>query len=204
VVLSKREKYIVIATVAAIALFVLDELVLSPYMDTLAQISTDTDAAIKQLTDANDVFSKQGKLRKVWAQMRGGLKSDQSEARSQAEHSLVDWSRWAGVAVTSSKSSVPSKAGSFQVLNYEVGGNTSMAAAARMLWAVEQSPIPFRVNEIELSSRPENTDNLTIRLNTSTICRTSASPAMAPATQPSTKPSVATANPTSRPAGDEE
>jgi hypothetical protein len=168
-VVSKREKYIGILAIGAIALLTLDQFVLSPYLDQLDSISLQQSEAITKLAQANELFAQKNKLKKVWDQMRGGVKTDESDARSQAEHALVDWSQWAGVGVTSSKSNISTKSGAFQVLNYEIGGNTSMAAAARMLWSLEQSPIPFRVNEIELSSRPEGTDSLNVRLSVSTI-----------------------------------
>ena len=187
-VLSKREKYIAVSMIAALTILGLDQLVFSPYMAALDDIDTKTIAASAQLEQDDQLMTQKEKLNAVWKQMRPTLKGDESDARSQAEHALVDWSRWAGVAVTSSKSSISTKSGAFQILNYDIGGNTSMAAASRMLWALEQSPIPFRVNEIELSSRPENTDSLTLRLNASTLSMPGEPQASSPTTAPTTKP----------------
>ena len=57
----------------------------------------------------------------------------------------------------------------FEVLSYDVTATGSTPAVAHLLWALETATIPLRLNEVQISSRPENTDNLTVRMNISTL-----------------------------------
>jgi hypothetical protein len=170
VVLSKREKYIGIGAVTAVALLLLDQFVLSPYFDELDQLGRDSDKAVQQISDNNDLFARQHKLQKVWTDMQtGGLQVDESKADSQAQLAMLQWAQGADMAVTALKTEHVTQEKAFEVLSYDVTVTGSTPGLARLIWAFETATIPLRVNEIQISARPENTDNLTVRMNVSTL-----------------------------------
>ena len=113
-VLSKREKYIGIGAVAAIAILVIDQFVVSPYLDQVDALNRDLTNARQQVADNNLVFERQHKLQQVWNDMQtGGLQVDESQADSQAQmailqsaqsqrrhhHSIEDRARFPGKSV---------------------------------------------------------------------------------------------------------
>ena len=49
---------------------------------------------------------------------------------------------------------------------YNLGGIPSLA---RLLWKVETSPLPVKVDEFMLTAQPQGTDNLSTTLTVSTI-----------------------------------
>jgi hypothetical protein len=170
VVLSKREKYIGIGVAAAVAVAGLYQFVITPFMDQSNQVDSDMIVAKRQLDDDSTLFARKKKLEKVWKDMQnGGLKSDQSEADAQAQHALVDWAQRTQVNVTSLKSEHAAQEGQFQVLSYEITGTATTPTLAHLISALETASIPLRVNEVQLSSRPEHSDNLQIRLTVSTL-----------------------------------
>jgi type II secretion system (T2SS) protein M len=170
VVLSKREKYIGIGAVAAIAILVLDELVVSPYYDQLDALSTGITQAKQQIDQNNLLFERQRVLQKVWTSMQsGGLQVDESQADSQAQLAILQWAGRSDMSVTALKTEHVSPEKDFLVLTYDVTATGSTPGLAHMLWALETATIPICVNEIQISSRPENTDNLTVRMNVSTL-----------------------------------
>jgi hypothetical protein len=170
VVLSKREKYIGIGAAAAIAILVLDQFVISPYFDAVDQLNRDLTKASQTVADNSLVFERQHKLQKVWADMQtGGLQVDESQADSQAQMAILNWAQRSDMAVTALTTEHVSQEKAFEVLTYDVTATGSTPGMARLLWALETATIPLRVNELQVSSRPENTDNLTVRMNVSTL-----------------------------------
>jgi len=93
VVLSKRERYVVIGTTLAIGLFVLDKMILGPVFDYRKQITTAVEDAQKKLEDNKRMFIMQGRSEKLWNQMvtTGGLKADQPTADQQLQVKMHDW-----------------------------------------------------------------------------------------------------------------
>jgi hypothetical protein len=170
VVLSKREKYIGIGAVAAIAILVLDQFVVSPYLDQVDALDHSLTAARQQVADNNLVFERQHKLQQVWNDMQtGGLQVDESQADSQAQEAILQWAQRSEMTVTALKTEHIAQEKAFEILTYDVTATGSTPGLARMLWALETATIPLRLNEVQISSRPENTDNLTVRMNVSTL-----------------------------------
>ena len=177
-ILSKRERYIVIGTVAAIGLLVLDHFVLTPYFDARSTVQTQSDEVTKQLNDASALFSKKRNLTKIWTDIQaGGLKSDPSDAESQAWHAVLDWVQEAGVNPVSLKPGRQTAKGPFLVSDFHVQATGSMSAVSRLLWSVETSSIPLRITDIQLQSRKEGTDDLNLQLGVSTLCQQATSDA---------------------------
>ncbi|MGA3066688.1 MAG: GspMb/PilO family protein [Tepidisphaeraceae bacterium] len=177
-VLSKREKYAGIGAIAAVALLLLDQFVLSPYFDQLDTVSQATDKAVRQISDNADLVAKQIKLEKVWTEMQnGGLQVDESKADSQAQLAMLQWAQRANMVVTALKTEHVAQEKAFEVLSYDITVTGSTPGLARLIWAFETATIPLRVNEIQISSRPENTDNLTVRMNVSTLSLPETNPA---------------------------
>ena len=59
----------------------------------------------------------------------------------------------------------------------QAAGTGSMNAVSRFLWRVETAGIPLRVKEMQLGSRKEGADDLTVQLRLSTIYAPGARPA---------------------------
>lgn len=170
-VLSSREKYIAIGTAAAVAILVLDQLALSPYLARRTAINTERAQVMEDLNKANDLFTRQRKLRNVWANIeKGGLKVDSSAAESQALQAVLDWAQSAGVELAAIKPERSTQEKWFQVIRFHVTANGPMASISRLLWSLETAAIPVRVNDVQIIPRREGTDDLTVQLGVSTLC----------------------------------
>jgi hypothetical protein len=96
-------------------------------------------------------------------------KSDAGEAEQQLYEAVRDWAREAGVSVaTSDPQRVPQK-DRIQVVRVRVTGTASQASFSKLLWRVETSPLPVKVDEFTLAAQPQGTDNLNVTLAVSTI-----------------------------------
>jgi hypothetical protein len=196
-VLSKRERYIGLATAAAVALLALDSFALTPYIARRDAIAAGRADAQQQLSDAAGLTTRQAKLLPIWtALQKGGLKVYASLAESQTIQAVIDWAKAAGVDLAALKPERSSQEGQFQVISFNVTGTGSMQAVSKLLWSIETATIPVRVNDMQITPRREGTDDLSIRLSVSALCmppeaesKQEKTPAASPTT-PSQSPST--------------
>jgi hypothetical protein len=173
-VLTKREKYIAIASIAGLTILVLNFAVYDPLVQQLDAIDAQRLTATKKMDDALNVFEQQRQLNPVWKEMKAsGLKSDSNEAESQAQHAIDDWAQFSGVVLTSLKRERANSEDKFTVSSYHVTARGPMPAVSRFLAFFEMSPIPMRINDMQISALKEGTDNLSIQMTVSTLCTTS-------------------------------
>jgi hypothetical protein len=187
VVLSKREKYIGIVAVAAVALLAVNSLVLSPYMDALSDIETQEKADTQTLSDNKLLLYRQKSLQKEWqVLLNSGLEVDESVAQSQTQQDLQSWARAASINLDAlSSDHVQTQHGPFQVLNFNLefnaSGNRAMRQIAGMLWSIESAKIPIRLNNLRIQSVREGTDNLDVKLVVSDLYLPPANQGVSPA-----------------------
>jgi Type II secretion system (T2SS), protein M subtype b len=195
VLVSKREKYIAIGTISAIVLLLADTLVIEPYWDGLKDIGDKRGIASQQLADDGNLLYRQAHLQTIWSAMKThGLKTVESQADSQLQHAIYDWSQQAGVTPQTLKSDQPRKEGDFQVIGYRVTASGSMLQISRLIWALETATIPIRVSDIRVTPEREGTDQLSVQLGVSTLC--------APASQVTPAPGPATPAAATKPMAD--
>jgi hypothetical protein len=66
---------------------------------------------------------------------------------------------------------------SLQEISFRAAGTGSMSAVSRFLWRLEASKVTIRVKELQLGSRKEGTDDLTLQLRLSTLYQAPEPPA---------------------------
>jgi hypothetical protein len=167
--LSKREKYIGVVAGSAVVLFILYQVVLSPYFDALDAVDKQTADAIEKQNENTDLFDRQASLKKVWTAVKKDLKADDSAAETQALGSALDFAQNAGVNITATKTERSIVVNEFVVTPFHISGLGSTPAIARLLYSFETASIPIRIEELSLTPVKEGTDNLKIELTLSTL-----------------------------------
>ncbi len=168
-VLSKRERTIVLAAVGAVALLVLDQLVLSPVLTQLDQLSTDKTTYTGKLDDAAMLFRNQKAKEARWNQMiADGLKSDAADAEDTLDHAVYEWAQASGLSLKSCTPERTMQRDRSEVVLYVVGtGN--MGAVAHFLYRAQTSKLPVQPEDVEIGSRREATDDLNVTLHLSAL-----------------------------------
>jgi hypothetical protein len=172
VTLTKREKYIALGVGIAVSLWVLDSVLITPYLSERQTLATQLNDANQKLSDATVLFARRQRLQNIWADMqKGGLKSDPSEADSQAQHAVLDWFDRSGVYLALLKSDPHvSVEGKFQVIKYHIQGEGQLWQISQLLWAMETATIPVRVDDLTIKPRGrEGTNPLSVELGISTL-----------------------------------
>ena len=168
--MTKRERMIAIGTGAAFALFVGDRYALSPYFAARAAVAKDQAAVTQQLDDSQRTFTRRKRLDNDWrAMVSGGLKSDAGDAEQQLYEAVRDWAREVGVTVLTSDPQRQVRSDRTQIVRLRVTGTGTTASFAKLLWKLETSNLPVKVDEFTLTSRSQGTDDLAVTMAVSTI-----------------------------------
>jgi hypothetical protein len=171
-VLSKREKYIVICTIAVLALFVLDRYAIKPLLEMREQTRIRAQQASAKWNKASGLLDRQDRLEKRWEQYcRQGIYDNASETTSRVLHEVRNWSGQYGVNLSSI---TPDRVGAaekeeVQEITFLVSGTGNMNAIGHFLYQLEQTKLPLRLKDIQLSTRQEAADDMSLQVRVSAI-----------------------------------
>ena len=169
-VFTKREKVIIAATIAAVCLLVLDVYVLTPLLAERDDVQADKARLEAKLTQATSLLKRRRLLNDRWRGMlAGGMKHDPGEAESQLLRSLRDFSAELGVKLLSLRPERSVEKTQLPEITVHASGTGSMSALSRLLWRIETARIPVKIKMLQLGSRKDGTDDLSLHLRVSTL-----------------------------------
>jgi len=170
VVLSKRERYVAAVTMIAVGVLVLDLLAVTPLLDRRSRVEAEKQELLGEMENATNQFARRKQLEQEWKDMlAAGLKSDPSETESQVLHALRDWSQESGLALASLKPERVAREGDLQEIVFQAAATGSMRSVSRFLWQLETAALPLKVEELQLGSRKEGADDLSLQLRISAL-----------------------------------
>ena len=169
-VLSKRERGIVFVTIVVLATLVIDRYVVNPFLDARSQVHSDYQQLVGEMAQAGILFEKRKLMQRKWQNMvDGGLQSDASKTESKILHALRDWSEKHGVTLASVKPDHVNGDGKLHEITFLVTGTGSMSALGEFLWQVEATSLPLRIKDLQIGSRRESGNDMSVQLRVSAI-----------------------------------
>lgn len=182
---SERERLILIAAVVVLGALVLDWFALTPLLDRSAEIAAAKDLLLGKMQKAEAVLQRRRTLGTRWQRMRAeGLKPDPGEAESQVLHALGKWAAETGLNLVSIRPERSNQETPLPEINLRAAGTGSMAAVSRFLWRLETADIPVKIKAMQLASRKEGLDDLSLQLDLSTLYVADRPPAKPEAPKP--------------------
>jgi hypothetical protein len=172
VVLSKREKNVGIVAGAAMVILLLNFVVVDPLMERRDRLENQKAQANAVLAAKVSVLKKSKDDDPRWKEiLRSGLLKDASAAESQAYSAVTSWARESGLNPPPSlKTDHTEKDGKdFYKITIRATANAGMSQIARFLWHFENANLPIRVTELNVTSRKEGTDDLSLSMSFTTI-----------------------------------
>lgn len=177
-IISGRERLIILAAASVVAILLLDRYVITPLDEYRDALDVRKQRLLGDMDRAQALLEHKRKLAPKWREMiAGGLKGDPSEAESQVLHLVQDWSQEAGLKLTSLKPDRLIEKRNLQEISFQAAGTGSMKAVSRFLWRLETAKAPIRVKEMQLGARKEGSDDLTLQLRLSTLYQAAQPPA---------------------------
>ena len=174
---SKRERVILSLAAMLVGVFVLDRLVLTPawrwrqdLADQRVMISHDVDGAAA-LIGNHELFERR------WKDMTGGgLSTSISDAEGIAYHAVRDWAQMSGLNLLAINPERVNDNSTLPIVVFRVTGTGPMRAVAAFLKQLDKTTLALRIEQLQIISRRNGQDDLTLELRLSTILDPQPSP----------------------------
>jgi len=169
-ILSRRERYIVIGTVAVVGLLALDRIFLTPLIEHRQLLEAEMRKSTAEMTRAEGLFANSPRVHRKWNEMTAtSLKDSGSNAESQIIQAVSNWALQAGLNLSSVKPERAEKEKQFMKITFRANATGNMAAVSRFMWEVQTSKVPVRVTDLSITTRRDGMDDLTLDLGISTL-----------------------------------
>jgi hypothetical protein len=169
--LSTRERTVTLVVLFACAAFVVDSVVIAPYLTARHTLADRKQKQQLELDKAHRILDAEKRLRRKLALLSGRIKPDPAAAEAQLLHLLSDFQQQAGVANASFQRVRTAEDHGYTHLTYHVSATGSMASLAMLLYRIETSAIPLRVDDVQVAPRHDPGDELIVQLNLSTLSK---------------------------------
>jgi len=168
--LSTRERYIAAVTLIAVGIFAFDRLALRPLEARRARLAEERRRILAELEEARLLFARRRRTEPEWRELLGrGLATDAWEAASAVLHAVRNWSEESGLSLTSVQPEKAGEKGSLRELTFRAAGTGGIEAVAGFLWRLENASIPLRLTELQVGSRKEGADDLSLQVRISAL-----------------------------------
>lgn len=163
---NNRQRLLVILAGGGILLLVLDSVVLTPLTKAWQSRSAEIARLKKNVAEGRGLIERGPRMQKQWAEWQAqALPKDAAKAEQDLISAFDKWGRASNVELGSIKPQW--KRGltpRYSQLECRVDATGSLATITRFLYEVERSTLPLRVDSVEVTSRDEFGQKLTLGL----------------------------------------
>ncbi len=171
----ETRKLLLIASLALLALLVLDRLVVSPLLAGWRERQERIAELRIQLAQADNLLGQESR----WLRWREEaaerlLPVNQADAENQLLGLVDGWAREAGLKVTSLRPLWKETPAKRLLLELQISGSGNMASLTRFLHAIETGHTAIAVEQLDLSAQDQDGRELGLNMRVSGLCRDSA------------------------------
>ena len=179
--LSRREKIIGLVTLAAVGLFAGDRLLLSPLLQYRADLARRAQALEARVAESQQALQSHAAMQQRWRDMQTrGLATEAAQAEAQMLRSLNQWASQAGLSVQaitpeqvgSARSRLRARPGaqpeSVEMV-FRIAAIGNMRSISGFLTRLQNPPLPLRVKDVQITSRREAADDLSLLVTLATV-----------------------------------
>ena len=170
--MNRRERILALIVATLVGLFVLDQLVIQPVSTHLSDLSDRAEAMQDRLRQARVLMDNRELIKSRWQSYRAaGLEAAESAQRLRVQRSLNQWAAEAGVEIdslTTGRSAAIHQNRFFET-RFILRGNGGLEAVVGFLHRLRRSPFPLRVVAMDVGSRSESDERLSVQMTVSTI-----------------------------------
>ena len=170
-VLSKREKIIVILTTLVLLIFIMDRFIITPFMNSKESIRLEKQGLVNEMQDAARLFRHEKRVKSEWQEMiNGGLEKDPSGTESKVLHTIRQLSQDCGLTISSIKPDRNrSESKILKEIIFNLSCKGSMNSVGQFLWEIENSRLPLKITEIQLGAREEDGRDMSLQVKLSAV-----------------------------------
>ena len=161
-----RQRALVIAAGAVVALFVLDSIVFTPLTNVWKTHSVDTVRLQKSVSDGRVTIARATQTQRLWKEMEdNALPKDSTQAEQDVYSALTRWSVANNIEVSNFKPQMKRGAtDKYSLYEFRLDAVGTLPNISRFLYELEHTPMALRVDSVELSSRDDGGSKLALGL----------------------------------------
>lgn len=168
--MNARERVLALIIGGLVGLAALDWFVIEPAWAWFADQTTRTEALDKQLVNARLLVDNADTIEERWGALAAaGLTRDEGALRIEAQQSLSVWASEAGFSLTTLVSGRTVAGDPFDEMQFIASGSGTLDQTLGFLNRMSASPFPLRLLDLDLTSRSETADAVSVRATFSTI-----------------------------------
>jgi len=161
--IENRQKLLMIVAGSAMALLALDRLILTPLGHVWSERSQRITELSKDISQGKQLLERENTIRDRWSNMASNtLPVNLSMAESKVLRSVDHWTQDSGISFTSIKPQWKQNADDYVTLECRADAFGDMSSLTRFLYDLEREPLALRVEDVEISSRDNDGQQLSL------------------------------------------
>ena len=162
--LSKREQLMFYAALAILGLWVLNAFVLKPVSAALNQTQQKRDLLATDVEAMFDLIDRRPAMRQRWQEMQDqGLTENPSVTEQMVFQHLQQWSDELGVVLTTMTPNRNTVEVGMPSITFNVAGQGSLSGVCHLVYQLEQTSLPVRIQSLTLGST--NAEGASLKIN---------------------------------------
>lgn len=163
--IKNRQQFLVVLTIAALALLVGVNFIFSPLAGWWSARSQQIKELRTQVKDGNNLIKREAGIRSRWDGMRmNALPANTSLAEQQLLKAVDNWSRSSGVEITSIMPQWKNDSTNYMTLTCRVETSGDLGTLSQFLYDLEKGPMALRLDSVELGLHANNNQQMTLGL----------------------------------------
>jgi hypothetical protein len=166
--IKNRQQALAIAAIAGVALLASDRLLISPLTQRWKQRATRIADLRKSVTQGAQLLEREDIIQRRWDSMRTNtLPYNASAAENEMLKAFERWSQESRISISSIKPQWKRGGEDSVTLEYRADAFGSMPTLTRFLYEVEKDPLALKVEGVEITSRDNDGQQLSLGLQVS-------------------------------------
>jgi len=163
--IKNRQQFLIALTIGVAALYVVVNFVYTPLAGWWSVRAAEVRDLRQKVSDGRQLIKRESFIRNQWAQMQtNALPANTSQAEQQLLRSFDDWSRESGAELTSIMPQWKNDATNYLTLDLRLEASGDLGMLTKLLYDIESSQAPLRVDSVELGAHDSGGQELTLGL----------------------------------------
>jgi hypothetical protein len=163
--LPNRQRLLVIVAAVAISLLVLDRIMFTPLTKMWQAHAAEIKDLRTRVLTGHGTVARAAQINGKWAEMqRNALPKEPAQAEQEVISAFDRWGRQYNIDLGGIRPQWKRGTDKYSLLECRVDATGSMSTLTRFLYELEKSPLALRVDSVELTSRDDYGNKLTLGL----------------------------------------
>jgi hypothetical protein len=166
--IKNRQQFLGIAAVVGVAILVSDKLIITPLINGWKARSEQIAELRKSVNQGGVLLQRENAIRSRWERMRTNTLPDNiSAAENEVLQAFERWSQDSRISISSIKPQWKKAGDDYMTLECRADAFGTMQTLTRFLYDVEKDPLALKVDSVEITSRDNDGQQLSLAVQVS-------------------------------------